>query len=92
MADQSLLKTFGDQTKAVAASVSDMPTRRKVLLGGTAIITIGAIGLSAASGESSPFIRAAKDTPRADIRDLGDGFFLVDGWVLTADDLERAGE
>lgn len=92
MAEQSLLKTVGDQTKAVASSVGDMPTRRKILLGGTAIVAVGAIGVAAASGDSSPFVRAAKTAGGGNVRDLGNGFFLVDGWVLSAADLEQSGQ
>ncbi len=58
----------------------------------------GAAGLAASAGLASLLANAGKENrslPSAldfrTIEALGDGFYLVDGWVLTADDVQRLG-
>ncbi|MCQ8184407.1 hypothetical protein [Parvularcula maris] len=40
-------------------------------------------------GSGAPYSKAASGTKPGDRRDLGDGFYLVDGWVLSEADLQR---
>lgn len=72
---------------SVAAKSPPIPRRAILAAGGGALILAG---VTAAALARRP--RRADGLPAtADLgaaREIGDGFFLVDGWVLTADDLE----
>lgn len=62
-------------------------SRRVVLLGGgVAVAAAGAAAALVNGPRRADGLPAAIDLAGA--RALGDGFFIVDGWVLTADDLD----
>jgi len=63
-------------------------TRRNALItaGGVAAITVGASFLTRPDGATT--IVGAVDVSH--LKDLGDGYYLVDGWVLTKADLKSA--
>lgn len=94
MTDQKTPSFFASvQTRAAAAgkSVREMPTRRKLLLGGSTVVAVGAVtALSMGrQGGGNGMELAVRRTPKDRIEDLGDGFYMVDGWVLTEGDLAR---
>ena len=64
-----------------------MPSRRSVLA-----LTAALLGLPLAAGPAAAFagLGAGPGSLRPEVRRYG-RFFLVNGWVLTADDLERLG-
>jgi hypothetical protein len=66
-----------------------MPSRRSVLA-----LTASLLGLPLAAGPAAAFAGLAGGAggigPRPEVRRYG-RHFLVNGWVLTADDLERLG-
>ncbi|MEO0399911.1 MAG: hypothetical protein AAF224_10885 [Pseudomonadota bacterium] len=61
------------------------PTRRAMLLGAAATGAAG-IAVLTSSDQTSVSTVAGRLDPRQ-AQDLGDGFYLVDGWVMTAADL-----
>jgi hypothetical protein len=60
--------------------------RRALLVGGGVALVAGAAAGIANTPRRADGLPATIDLASA--RALGDGFFLVDGWVLTAKDLE----
>lgn len=68
----------------------ELLTRRHALIAGGAIVAGGAAAVVAAGsgGKDTAFLKGL-DLKGA--RALGDGFYEVDGWVLTADDIKRLG-
>lgn len=61
--------------------------RRTLLaIGGGGLVLVGAAALLAGRPRRADGLPAAANL--AAVHDIGDGFFLVDGWVLTADDLD----
>ncbi len=65
---------------------SRLSRRRALIAGGGALAVAGAAAALARAPRRADGLPASIDFARA--RPLGDGFFLVDGWVLTADDLD----
>ncbi len=62
-------------------------SRRVMLAGGGALVVACVAAAAIARGpQRADGLPASVDLGAA--RELGDGFFLVDGWVLTAEDLE----
>lgn len=68
---------------------SVLTRRRAVLAGGGGAVAIAAF--VAASRSAEPRARALRGIDLAAARDLGDGFFEADGWILTAEDVRRMG-
>jgi hypothetical protein len=68
----------------------ELPTRRKALIAGGAIVAGGAAAVVAArpGGKDTAFLKGLN---LKGARALGDGFYEVDGWVLTAADIKRLG-
>jgi len=68
----------------------ELLTRRNALIAGGAIVAGGAAALVAAGpgGKDAAFLKGLN---LKGARALGDGFYEVDGWVLTADDIKRLG-
>jgi hypothetical protein len=63
--------------------------RQALLLGGAGAAAVGGAALvSGAAGGEKDYLRSVK---LADVRHLGEGFFVANGWVLTADDVRRLG-
>ena len=63
-----------------------MPSRRSVLA-----LTASLLGLPLAAGPAAAFAALGDPAgPRPEVRRYG-RHFLVNGWVLTAEDLERLG-
>jgi len=60
--------------------------RRALLLAGGGLALAGTAAVLSRRPARGDGLPAAVDLGAA--RDLGDGFFLVDGWVLTAEDLD----
>ena len=60
--------------------------RRALIVGGGVLATGGALTALARGPRRADGLPARVDLATA--RALGDGFFLVEGWVLTAEDLE----
>lgn len=72
-------------SRAAPARRRAMPTRRKLLLGGASVAVLGGAGLAALfSGSEDAALAGVR---RADAEPMGDGFYRVDGWVLTEADL-----
>ncbi|MEM1379307.1 MAG: hypothetical protein AAGH41_01650 [Pseudomonadota bacterium] len=76
---------------AIVDRVKAMPTRRKLVLGGgTAAVAVASVLAATSSGQTA-FAMAASRTTKKGAEDLGGGFYLVDGWVLTEADLKAMG-
>lgn len=63
--------------------------RRTLLLGGAGAATLAVAIAVAPKGGSAGILLAGVSLE--DLKDLGDGFYEADGWVLTADDVRRLG-
>lgn len=61
-----------------------MTSRRGLLVGAG---VIGAAGAVALAPRGDRLTASVGSIDRDNIVDLGDGFYLADGWVLTAEDL-----
>lgn len=64
-------------------------SRRALFVAGGAAATVGA-GLLLLRPKAGP-ARHLGDIDTGKVSALGDGFYLVDGWLLTGDDLEAMG-
>ena len=79
------MTTFRERAVGAARHVQAMPTRRKVLLGGASVAALGSLGvLSLFVGEKEGEMAGLR---RSEAVALGDGFYRVNGWVLTEADL-----
>ena len=65
-------------------------SRRTVLIagGGVAAVAVGAAMTLRSQARDISFL---KEVDLSGAKPLGDGFYEVDGWVLTADDIKRLG-
>lgn len=63
--------------------------RRAMLAGGAAVAGVAGVAISARPRSRNISFLKGVDLTRA--RPIGDGFYIVDGWVLTERDLERLG-
>lgn len=66
-------------------TIKRLSRRRALLVSGGAIAAAGAAAAIFRAPRRADGLPAGVDPARA--RALGDGFFVVDGWVLTAEDL-----
>ncbi len=71
---------------SIPSPVKPLSRRRALVVGAGALAAVGAAAALARSPRRADGLPAAIDLASA--RPLGDGFFLVDGWVLTAEDLK----
>ena len=70
-------------------AIAAMPTRRKLLIGGGT--AAAGIAIVAATSNADPNYKiAARKAEPDDITPVGDGFVLVDGWVLPEDELPKS--
>lgn len=69
-----------------ASALKRLPRRRALIVGAVALAAAGAAAALARGPRRADGLPAGVDVAGA--RALGDGFFLVDGWVLTAEDLK----
>lgn len=70
--------------------IRSLLTRRRVALaGGVGAVAVAA--LFAASRSTDPRAGALRGIDLSAAKDLGDGFFEADGWILTAEDVRRLG-
>lgn len=68
-----------------------MASRRALVLAGGAVAVAGlGAGAFIAAGKGGAASSLGEIDPQK-ISALGDGFYLADGWVLTADDLQAMG-
>lgn len=65
--------------------------RSAILAGGGAAATVVAAGAAVTIRPRTQDISFLKGVDLSGARALGDGFYEVDGWVLTADDIRRLG-
>lgn len=94
MTDQkspSFMSSVKERADAAGQAISDMPSRRKLLLGGSTVVAVGAVAALSMGKKSggTGYELAAERTPKDKIQDLGEGFVMVDGWVLTQEDLAK---
>lgn len=76
--------------KAPGLDLASLVTRRRAVLAGGG----GAVAIAAALAASRSNVsrrQALRGISVENARDLGDGFFEADGWILTADDIRRMG-
>lgn len=79
------MASISERAAGAARQVRAMPTRRKVLLGGASVAALGGLGvLSLFAGEKDAELAGLR---RSQAVALGDGFYRVNGWVLTEADL-----
>ncbi len=64
-------------------------TRRRAVLAGGGVAAIAIALATSRSGDSR--LKALSGVNLAAAKDLGDGFFEVDGWILTAEDIRKLG-
>jgi len=75
-----------EQPQSPVPTAPALERRTLVALAGGGLLLAGAAAALAVRPRRADGLPAAANLAAA--RDIGDGFFLVDGWVLTADDLE----
>jgi len=76
--------------KLRAEQLRSLVTRRRAVLagGGGALAIVAALAASRSTGSRA---QALRGIDLAEAKDLGDGFFEADGWILTAEDVRRIG-
>lgn len=79
-----------EKLKAAAATAFSDQTgklsRRKLLMGAGGVAGVSALAIAAVSGGGAVSTPVGAIDPKT-AQPLGDGFYLADGWVLSAEDL-----
>lgn len=65
-----------------------IPRRQALLLGGAGAAAIAGAAVFGGGAGGKDYLKAVK---LRDVKALGDGFFVADGWVLTGDDVRQLG-
>ena len=72
--------------KAAFADEAGNLSRRKVLLGAGGVAGVSVAALTLASGSDGVSTPVGAIDPKG-AEPIGDGFYIADGWILSADDL-----
>lgn len=73
---------------ALWVTVKDTVSRRKFLSGGVAAAGVGAVGAAYLfNAETDPVQLVLRNAEADAVEDIGDGFVLVNGWILSADEV-----
>ncbi|MEM9840080.1 MAG: hypothetical protein AAF830_13120 [Pseudomonadota bacterium] len=71
-------------------TVKETVSRRKFLSGGVAAAGVTAVGAAYMfSADDDPVKIVLRRADADDVQDVGDGYVLVNGWILPADDVRQ---
>lgn len=71
-------------------TLTRLSRRSALLAGGVAAATVAGVGVIALRRPTQD-ISFLKELDLSGAKGLGDGFYEIDGWVVTADDIRRLG-
>lgn len=72
--------------------LGSVPSRRNLLLGASAASVAALAAAASLSGKRKGVTTPVGEIDPEKLVDLGDGFYIVDGWVLSGADLESLPE